>query len=580
MKIPTYREPTQQVTVKQTADAPAAAFGTVNAQAMQGAGETVSRIGDTLNKRALIIQEEKNKAKVKEAEASIMNWQIDWLHNPENGAYLRRGSQAIGATKDSIAKQEEQAKAIASSLENDEQRRLFMDRVTLAQERLLEQVSKFERDELYNYGMASAAAVTKSYEDAASAAATNPEMSEMYLQGVYEKMLEDGRTPPAEAKLYVDRLRSRNIMRGIQQNIDQGEYNAGIALYDQYKNFIIGDDVGTASKIAEKARTTVRTTAIANEIVGSAGTEAEAIKQARSYEADEGTDFTDELVTRVKKVHAERAAQVDSERAAAIRQAWDAIEQGAAPEVIPIWATQAQRKSMMKAIDDKAKGKAIETDPSTLVNLKKQYLERPTEFATKDISGDLNKLSYSDRKQVLTWQAEAAAGLSDSQLKANRKKQLTSSQIEREGRLVLRQSFGDGWLRKNAGDRDVFLNRLDQEVEMEAERIGKDSLTREEVQAVANRLLREGKVQRNNFFDRTAREYELSPEEREKFYIDYDNIPEKDRVEIRKAIALNNQAMIKSGKRDRLIPNTREGVERLFNAKQFNRSMFQPGLSE
>lgn len=580
MRIPTYREQTQQVTVKQTADAPAAAFGTLNAQAMQNAGETVSRIGDTLNKRALVLQEETNKAKVKEAEAAIMNWQIEWLHNPDSGAYLRRGSQSVGVTKDSIAKQEEQAKVIASSLENDEQRRLFGERMTLAQERLLEQVSKFERDELYNYGRASTMAVTKSYEDAAAAAATNPQMSEMYLQGVYDKMLEDGRTPPAEAKLYVDRLRSRNLLRGIQQNIDQGEYNAGIGIYDQYKDFLVGDDVGTASNITEKARRNVRTTAAANDIASRVGTEAEAIKEARATEEQEGVEYADELVTRVKKTFAERKAQVDTERAASIRQAWDAIEQGAAPEVIPVWATPAQRKSMLKAIDDRAKGKTVETDPSTFVNLKKQYLERPTDFATKDISGDLNKLSYADRKQVLTWQAEAAAGLSDSQLKANKKKQLTASQIEREGRLILRQSFGDSWLKKNTGQRDVYLNRLDQEVELEAERLGKEALTRDEVQAIGQRLLREGKVRRENFFDRTAREYELAPEEKAKFYIDYDNIPEKDRVEIRKAIALNNQAMIKSGQRDRLIPNTREGVERLFNAKQFNRSNFESGLSE
>lgn len=580
MRIPTYREPTQQVTVKQTADAPAAAFGTLNAQAMQQAGQTVQDVGSMLNKRALILQEERNKAKVKEAEAAIMNWQIDWLHNPEKGAYMRRGSSAINVTKETIKAQEEQAKSIAASLENDAQRSLLNDRMTTIQERLMEQVSKFERDELYNYGRAAGVAVTKSYEDAAAAAATNPEMSEMYLQGVYEKMLEDPRTPPAEAKLYVDRLRSRNILRGIQQNIDQGEYAAGIQMYDRYKDFIIGEEAQTAAGIAENARISVKTTGIANEIVGRTGTLADAVKEARAFEETEGQKFTEELVTRVKKQHAERQMQVDSERSAAVRQAWDGIEQGAGPEVIPIWASQGQRKSMLKAIEDKASGKETQTDPSVLVKLKKEYLEKPTQFATKDISGDLNSLSYSDRKQVLTWQAEAAAGLSDSQLKANRKKQLTASQIEREGRLVLRQSFGDGWLRKNIGQRDEYLNRLDQEVEMEAERLGKDSLTREEVQAVATRLLREGKVQRSGFFDRTAREYELTPEEKSKFYIPYGNIPEKDIVEIRKAIALNNKAMLKSGQRDRLIPNTREGVERLYNAKQFNRSMFEPGLSE
>lgn len=586
--VPSSREQTVRQApvsdVKQTANVPDAAFGTLNAQATQNLGKTLGDVGDTLNKRALVMQEERNKAKALEAEQALVNWQIDYLHNPQTGAYLKRGANALDITRETLKQYQTKLSETAVTLENDRQRELFTKRSMDNQGTLLEQVSKFERDELYNYSKDARKATAATYQAGAQANATNPAAMEQYLQKMAATMAEDTSTPKEVIDLTVNMERSKNILTGIQSNIDRGDYQGGINLYNAYKDKIVGKDADTAKLIASKATQTLETQSVAKLLVDTSGTQAEAVQAVRAMEDAKGKDWADEATTQVKKLYGEKELMINKDRSEGIRQSWDAIAAGSGTEVIPVWADTNTRKAMQKAIVDKASGKETVTDPTTMATLKKSYLAKPGEFATMDLSPYMNKLNDTDRKQVLKWQAESAAGISDAQMKAIQKTQLTDAKVQSEGKAVLTQAMGNKWFhnKNNADTRDQFLDRLDREVQLEAERQGKEGLSRDEVNGIAQKLLLDGRVSDGHWWwrDSSKKLFQVPEEEIAKFYVPYDKIPEAETLKIRQAIKANNQAMVKSGQRDRIIPETREGVERVFNAQKFKRETYKPGLTE
>jgi len=564
----------------QNIDAPAAAFGGQNAQALVNLGKEGQRGADMMHERAMVIATTRNKARAEEARAALIRAQTDFLHNPEKGIYRRRGANAMDVTRETVKWYDEQSKVIANGLENDEQRQLFNQTLVDTRMSTEEQVSKFERDELYNYGRDARTASIKTYEDAAAANSTNVQVVDEYLNKSKEMQIEDG-VPPEAADLNVNRKRSTIFLTNLQNRIDTGDYAQAIMYFEGNKEAFVGDDVGVAEKIVSNARMTVDTTAQAEEIIARSPTLADAIKEARATAETKGTEYADTLITRVNKLDGERKTALDQERTAATRQSWDAIDAGKGPEVIPVWADRSTRESMLRAISDRAQGKEVVTDYTTMANLKKSYQETPGKFATQDITKDLNKLSATDRKQVLTWQAEAAAGISDEQMKENKKALLATEEVRDEGREAMRLAYGQEFMnRKSSKDQiALFQEKLDYAVSLEKERLKKDGLSRKEVREIANSLLLKGKVSRFGYDTPTAA-FQVPDDQRDKFYVPHSKIPEAERLKVRQAIKQNNRQMKDAGQFDRMIPDTKEGVERVYNAKRFNRDMFKPGVTE
>lgn len=590
-KVPVYRERQVNVNaapnVRQQIDTPAAAFGTLNAQALENAGIQAQKIGELKDKRALAMQEERNKAKVMEAEKALMDWQVDYLHNPEAGAYMRRGGNALNVTRDTVQAYDERLKKILADkglIENDEQARLFNNKTLDIQNRLFEQVSKFERDELYQYGNASRNALLESYRMGAAASAQNPNIAEGYYGQMREIMAEDPNIPPEQVDNLIAIERSKNALTAINSLYDEGRYAEAGIFFSSYEKELTGPDYERARLVAEKAKRVDETNTVAEQILVQSGTLAEAIQNARAYEDKEGKEWTDELVTRIKQKDGERKLMVDKDRSEAVRNAWQAIDGGSGPEVIPVWAERSMKQAMQKAISDRAAGVYVQTDQPTFYKLKREYLDNPGGFATKDISQYMNKLGSTDRQLVMQWQAEAAAGISDSQMKSIKQQQLNAGQIDDEGKAVMRQALGESWMKntKNSVKRNAFLYKLEVEVEREAERQKKDGLNRDEVRGIAQRLITEGRVSDGRWWwrDEKKRGYQVEETERDKFYVPYGNIPEPEIQKIRRAIEQNNKLMAKSGQRDRIIPLTREGVERVYNAQQQGLSLYEPGITE
>lgn len=568
---------------RQNISTPANAFGANVAQARIAGGQQLVAAGDKLHERSIALSEARNKAKAKEAERNLLSWQLEYLHNPETGAYRRRGANALDVTRQTVGEYQKMVSKYSDELENDEQRTLFSSIAMNNEENLMTEVSKFERDELYAYSAASRQAVTGIYKNAAKAAASDPQAMEGYFNMMRENMAEDG-TPKAAIDLAIDQERSTNINAHINAKIEKGDYAGAIGYYDRFKDYLVGDDVSTTEVVVKKAQQTVRTTAQAADIVSRNKTQADGIREARATAEKEGQEYADDLITRVKQSYGEKEAVMDQQRSQTTRNAWSQIGQGAGPEAIPVWADSKTRTAMQKVIANGGKGTG---DYGAFTRLQDEYLQKPGDFATKDISSDLVNMTPEQRNQVLQWQEQAATGLSDSQLKANEKKLLSKEQAKNEATDALRKAMGDQWVdntavqskaAKNAKNR--FFERFERSVELEAERQGKESLSREEVRKIADDLLVEGRMKRGGWFDKAVRGFEVPDDRKADFYIPYDEIPEAERLRIRQVIRVNNQKMKAANEMHRLIPDTSEGVTRVYNAQKFKRSFYEVGPNE
>jgi len=107
INVPTNRERTVQQAAPpaafQRSDAPSAAFGTMQAEAIGNAGTAAQRLGTQWTEKTLNIAKENN-------ELSALNYQANYdsqlnakLYDPENGILARKGRAALGADKEVLS---------------------------------------------------------------------------------------------------------------------------------------------------------------------------------------------------------------------------------------------------------------------------------------------------------------------------------------------------------------------------------------------------------------------------------------------------------------------------------------------
>lgn len=85
------------VNVRQTIDAPAAAFGSLNAEATIRSGEQTQKTGTLLDARANKMQDESNALRVMELDSQAQREAMDFIYNPNTGLLTQKGGNALGA---------------------------------------------------------------------------------------------------------------------------------------------------------------------------------------------------------------------------------------------------------------------------------------------------------------------------------------------------------------------------------------------------------------------------------------------------------------------------------------------------
>lgn len=102
--VPTYRDRTiNQDAIsgqRQQINAPASAFGTLQADAMVEGGNTIQRLGAQWHTKAINIQDENNELFALKEKTDIGNRANDLLYNPEGGLLTKKGQNALGAPQE------------------------------------------------------------------------------------------------------------------------------------------------------------------------------------------------------------------------------------------------------------------------------------------------------------------------------------------------------------------------------------------------------------------------------------------------------------------------------------------------
>jgi len=108
IRVPTYRERQVQQqavpNVRQQIDTPAAAFGSLQADALVSGGTAIARLGDQWNRKAINMQEETNELYALQLQTDAEREASDYVYNPETGLMAQKGRNGLDAPKLMAAK--------------------------------------------------------------------------------------------------------------------------------------------------------------------------------------------------------------------------------------------------------------------------------------------------------------------------------------------------------------------------------------------------------------------------------------------------------------------------------------------
>lgn len=111
IRVPTYRERQVQQqavpNVRQQIDTPAAAFGSLQADAMANAGTAITRLGEQWNRKAINLQKETNELYALQLQTDAEREMSDFLYDPQAGLLTQKGRNALDAPKMTAAKLDE-----------------------------------------------------------------------------------------------------------------------------------------------------------------------------------------------------------------------------------------------------------------------------------------------------------------------------------------------------------------------------------------------------------------------------------------------------------------------------------------
>ena len=108
IRVPTYRERQVQQqavpNVRQQIDTPAAAFGSLQADALVNSGTAAVRLGEQWNRKAINMQEETNELYALQLQTEAEREASDFVYNPETGLLAQKGRNGLDAPKLMAAK--------------------------------------------------------------------------------------------------------------------------------------------------------------------------------------------------------------------------------------------------------------------------------------------------------------------------------------------------------------------------------------------------------------------------------------------------------------------------------------------
>lgn len=404
------------------------AFGAGVGRNLQQAGEGLQQ-GLVLAKR---IQDEEDRATGYDTYSKLSEQAREYLYNPDQGLYTRKGAQALGAYKQSLKTLDDLYTKSTEKLSNGAKERVT-ELWRTKRENLLDGISKFEVKERNDYKAQSTEATLKtSVSDAIENYNNQNSIADSLAIG--EVALRDSMAgAPAEAvKMQVEAFRS-DVHKGvINRYLSENDPLGAKTYMEKVQKQLDGQDVITLKKLVDAGEKRTTAQVSANEIMARHDTyEAQVAAASKIKDEDvrsEVMDAIDTTQSRNAKVSAEQRKELSG-------KAWDTVIASGDKNSIPIqeWvALDEDTKREIKAYTMRG-GEEAKTDPARWAELYRLYEENPRKFADMNLTNEINKLSTADFKDFTKKQQDLIKGDTSDQLRTRTDLAIANDRLKQIG---------------------------------------------------------------------------------------------------------------------------------------------------
>lgn len=399
------------------------------ARQTQEAGNALLRAGAGLSNIAADMQQREDADMVFQAEAAFRESLIGF----EQEALTRTGNKAWGITKDVDKWFQDSGAKFAEGLTNDRQRALFNQQVGKMRLQGLESFSKFESQQrvksleqstnatletLINSAATTAQMMNSEEFSTAGTTQTGPDGQPVpgplsALQSMKQDGLrrlefyaadtgEDSSVTDLKKQLYTSKFHKQVI----QARIDADPSSAK-AYYEANKEEIAGAERLNLEELVRTGEMKVKAQSFADAALNDGLTEVDAIRQARESFQGQDEEF---VVAEIKTRFGELSQAREGDQRQAADEAYDVFSRTGRLSSIPASVLNRMdgktRLALRKEAQSMAEGRAIKTDDNVYYSLHQEAINNPAAFAKRDLRQVFDKLSPSDRQEMIKLQGK------------------------------------------------------------------------------------------------------------------------------------------------------------------------------
>lgn len=520
-KIPTYQTGQTAISdlpnVRQTSIASPELFvGISGARGIAEAGEGLARAGVAGMKYAGELQEKEDLAIIKKAESEFLT---------DISGYELQGKQRLGLNAATLPSQaddyyNEAAKKYSETM-NDRQKAVFGNIVARHAPSFKNSMYAHSADQINKAQEDSFKSSIDSYQ---SRAAANPAAA-ADLTKELDRTLEAwgqikglDRTALDRAKIVEKSKLHTGVIAALEQAGDmdaaKGYFYTNIKEIDGVKQI----EIKKAIETSDRSR---KVQSFADEIDKQNVPLEQALKSARETFDGEDEKYA---VIEIKQRYSEREAIAKDNESKAFNQAYDlAIDKKGGRKAIPASLWNQLDPQSKESINSKLNGGAAKTNQNVWYEIQQQSMNDPKAFIARDLRKDAKYLSDSDFQELSKMQASVKKDIDkpDKLKRVYTVGQQVSQIIDSVGIPATSNN-------KEVRDRRALATRaFSDAINRYAASNGKevDQLSDEEVQKIGDQVLIKGTVSRDYIWGKDKYAFELKPEEKAKFRIDFDQVP-------------------------------------------------------
>lgn len=340
-------------------------------------------------------------------------WENERLYNPQTGAMLHQGKDALGLPEQVLGEFDQMASQLESSMSTPRQKETFA-RMKLERRQNIDrtlrlhvvgEIQKYEGQEL-----------TATVENARSAAISNADDPRRVG-------LELGRAVaairthaprlglgPEEVKMQIDATTSATHVGVIEQLLATDKTKMASVYFDETKSQIKGESLARIEKALETGKDLAESQKAADKILAAGGSLTDQLEKAKGLDPK----LRDEVSARIEHNDAVKERAKRESEAQTLRGVYDILDRthDATKIPAPVWAQMdgSQRSAARSYADNLARGVAVETDFPTYYALQQKAAHDPEAFATENLLNYRSKIGDSELKQLAAMQGSIVNG--------------------------------------------------------------------------------------------------------------------------------------------------------------------------